>query len=215
MRSWLWMTLAGTLGCGSTKEPALTPVPTVSTSDSTSNSQLTETSETEPLATLPAPPVTRGPLPPVPPEIVQEQDPCGIMDCETGRGCCHNPNEREFNAVPREFLVDCLPEGQSDAPLDSSCEDYSCETRSCLWQGCRLDSGQCGVLANRYLRPGGGGDIHSMEVDLPWGCVDERWLIRRNPSGVPPDPTLECAVDYWSDAGTAESLESPDAAVSK
>lgn len=139
-----------------------------------------------------------------PPPIVQENDPCGIVNCDEGRGCCHNPLAMEPNSFPREFLVDCFqePRGQANAPMDPTCADYRCETLYCLWKGCRLDSGQCGVWADEYLAPGGG-DVLGKIVEIDFGCVDERWLIRRNESGVPPDPTLECAAEYWwPDAGT-------------
>jgi hypothetical protein len=44
-------------------------------------------------------------------------------------------------------------------------------------------------------------------VEIDYGCVDERWLIRRNESGVPPDPTLECAAEYWwPEAGPPDSV---------
>src|SRR6188768_2330793 len=131
---------------------------------------------------------------------------CGVMNCEAGRGCCHNPFAAEFNSYPREFLVDCLPEpvGEANAPLDAECEDYRCETLYCLWKGCRLESGACGVRADEYVLSPRGPDVHATTVKLNFGCVDERWLIRRNESGVPPDRTLECAVDYWwSDAGAS------------
>jgi hypothetical protein len=148
------------------------------------------------------------PPPPAAPPIVQTQDPCGIMNCEAGRGCCHNPLAAEFNSYPREFLVDCLPEpvGEANAPLDAACEDYRCETLYCLWKGCRLESGVCGVRADEYVINARGPDVHGRVVKLNFGCVDERWLIRRNESGVPPDRTLECAVDYWwSDASASGS----------
>ena len=68
----------------------------------------------------------------------------------------------------------------------------------------RLESGVCGVRADEYVLNAQGPDVHGRVVKLNFGCVDERWLIRRNESGVPPDRTLECAVDYWwSDAGAS------------
>lgn len=145
-------------------------------------------------------------LPPVPPPILQAQDPCGVLDCEAGRGCCHNPLASQFNVFPREFLVDCLPEPRGDvnAVLDPSCAEYTCETDvRCLWKGCRMPSGECGVWADelQVLGPEHGWTTFEMN----WGCVDERWLIRRNASGVPPDPTLQCALDYWwADAGVRD-----------
>lgn len=212
MRRWLWLSVVGCLqfGCESPNAPTTpTIVPsTTSLESETPTTNITHTSSRGSGETFVGPFATfdfssRGeftgerPTVGVPP-IVQEEDPCGVMDCDVGRGCCHNPLVNKFNALPREFLVDCLPEplGQQSAPLDSTCEDYLCETLYCLWRGCRLDSGHCGVRADEYLVPGGG-DIAARTVRMGFGCVDDRWLIRRNESGVPPDPTLECAVNYW------------------
>ncbi len=219
---WLGLVLGLQLGCNAGGErTASTSAPP---SDLPAESDDSATSATNPIAsdaspegTLAGPPSAASdsssqtpftPPPPVPPPIVQTLDPCGIMNCEAGRGCCHNPLAAEFNSYPREFLVDCLPEpvGEANAPLDAECEDYLCETLYCLWKGCRLESGVCGVRADEYVLNAQGPDVHGRVVKPNFGCVDERWLIRRNESGVPPDRTLECAVDYWwSDAGASGS----------
>lgn len=212
MRNWLLLSVAGCLqlGCELSTAPTGTIVVTSTTSSGSeaATAEVTPTSSDQSDGTFVGPFATfdfsslgefTGPRLPVgTPPIVQEEDPCGVLNCDVGRGCCHNPQAFKFNALPQEFLVDCLPEpvGQQNAPLDSTCGDYRCETLYCLWKGCRLDSGQCGVRADEYLLPGGG-DIAAKTVPLAWGCVDERWLIRRNESGVPPDPTLECAAEYW------------------
>lgn len=226
MRSWLLLSVAGCLELGCESSMALTDASFLTSATSSGSdaattditpmsSDLSDGTFVGPFATFDFSSFGEftGQRPPVgPPPIVQEEDPCGIMDCDLGRGCCHNPLANKFNALPREFLVDCLPEppGQQSARLDSTCEDYVCETLYCLWKGCRMDSGHCGVRADEYLVPGGG-DIPGKTVRTGFGCVDERWLIRRNESGVPPDPTLECAAEYWwPDAGAP----GPDAAVS-
>lgn len=218
MRSWLLLGVVGWLqsGCGLADAPTGTTNVTSSPSSNTegvpSEVITSSTSSEDPGESFVIPTAgeyTGTPIPPAPPPIIQENDPCGVMNCEAGRGCCHNPLATEFNAYPREFLVDCLPEprGQVDGIRDPECPDYSCETVFCLWKGCRLDSGQSGVRAEEFQVTASGPDVHGRLVEIDYGCVDERWLIRRNESGVPPDPTLECAAEYWwPEAGPPGSI---------
>jgi hypothetical protein len=149
-------------------------------------------------------------VPPKPLDLPPLADPCGLSTCEKGKGCCHNP-QATTKGVPEDFIALCLPPGEPNAPLDSACADYECATSSfkCKFLGCRLSTGQCGVVVNRFTVVGG---EESISISPNLGCLDERWLQLRNESGIPPDPTLQCAVDYWwSDAG-AETSVAVDAA---
>jgi hypothetical protein len=105
----------------------------------------------------------------------------------------------------------CIPPGEMAASIDASCPDFAQCTKgyTCDFKGCRRADGRCGIVVDTFELPAVDGLGHRENPNL--GCIDERWLVSRNPTGIPPDPSLECYADLLSWEENTGSADASDA----